>query len=210
MKKITLLMLFFAAILTATAQNNNFVEGQILNDGSPARGIDIKTAFSNSTTKTDRHGNFSIRNIQPQRDTLVIVFDEERTLEIALDGDNFFYINMRNDSVFLERDRIRVLTPSFGGTIVSRGELGRGGETNLLRAISHRVAGVRFVRGNLQIRGSHRPPLYVIDGVRTFNASHLGVWDVESVEVVKGPTSMSMFGRDGIAGVVVITLRTTI
>ena len=205
-------MLFIVAAVFSAMAQNNLVEGRILNDNRPVRGITIKNSFDNRKATTDREGNFRIRNARPDRDTLFIELDEERILKLALDGDNFFNINMRNDSIFIERDRIQVVRPAHGGTIVSRRELLQGGDTNLLRAISNRVPGVQFRNGNLIIRGAtsirgRNTPLYVINGMRSTSVPNVSIWDVESVEVVKGP-STAMFGMDGAAGVVVINLRT--
>ncbi len=211
MKKITFIMLFIAVNVFSAMSQNNFVEGKILNDGKPAKDIFIKTSFSNRNTTTDKRGNFKIRNIQTNRDTLFIELDEERTLKVALDGNNSIRINMHSDSILIERNNIQVLRPAFGGTIVSRKELLQGGDTDLLRAISNKVTGVQYINGNLIIRGAvsirgRNTPLYVINGMSSPVVPTLSIWDVESVEVVKGP-SAAMFGSEGAAGVVVINLQ---
>ena len=212
MKKITFVILFIVAAVFSAMAQNNFVEGQILNDGSGVRGITVKTSLDNRKTTTGRRGNFRIRNVRPDRDTLFIELDKKRILEIALDGDNHFIVNMRNDSILIERDRIQVLRPAHGGTMISRRELLQGGDTNLLRSISNRVPGVQFRNGNLIIRGAtsirgRNTPLYVINGMQSTSVPTVSIWDVESVEVVKGPNA-AIFGSEGAAGVVVIRLRT--
>ena len=210
MKNIFFTLLFITIAFSATATDNS-IEGQILNDGKPARNLVIRVSSWNKTTTTDKRGNFKIRNISPGRDTLFIELGAERTLEIALEGNNRFNIALRNDSIFIEREKVEVFHPAYGGTIVSRQEMEQTGETNLLRAISIRVTGVQYFNGNLLIRGftsirGRNTPLYVINGMYSYDASYLTVWDVESVEVVKGPTA-AMFGSEGAAGVVVIRLR---
>jgi hypothetical protein len=166
---------------------------------------------SRKTTTTDKRGNFRIRNVLPDRDTLIIALDTVRTLEIALNGDNYFKIALRNDSIFIERDKIEVLQPQYGGTILSRKELEQTGETNLLRAICIKVTGVQYTNGNLLIRGftsirGRNTPLYIINSVHSYDVSYLTVWDIETVEVVKGP-SAAIFGSEGACGAVVIKLR---
>ncbi len=200
-------MLFVAATIFSASAQNNFVEGQIWNNNKPAKGIVINSS-SNQKATTDKRGNFSIRNVQPDKDTLFIVLNQETTLEVILDNDNYFNINMRNDSIVIERDRVQVLHPAYGGTIISRRELLKSDNTNLLRAISNTIPGVQYTNDNLFIRGSKRPPLYVINGIHTFNASHIFILDVESVEVVPAPASIGRFGQEGADGVVVINLRT--
>lgn len=210
MKHLIFIFLFVIAALSASAKDN-FVEGQILNDNKPVRNVVVKVSSLSKTTTTDKRGNFKIRNISSGRDTLFIELSAERTLKIALDGDNHFKIALRNDSIFIERDKIEVFHPAYGGTIISRKEMEQTGENNLLRAICSRVAGVQYLDNNLLIRGpisilGRNTPLYVINGMYSYDASYLNVWDIETVEVVKGP-SAAMFGSEGAAGVVVIRLR---
>ncbi|MDR0872959.1 MAG: Plug domain-containing protein [Prevotellaceae bacterium] len=210
MKNLILIFLLAAISFSATARDI-FVEGQILNGDQPAQKMTVKTSVSGKTTTTDKRGNFRIRNVLPDRDTLIVALDSAKTLAIALNGDNQFKITLRNDSIFIERDKIEVLQPQYGGTILSRKELEQGGETNLLQAISTKVTGVQYTNGNLLIRGftsirGRNTPLFVINGVHSYDASYLTVWDVETVEVVKGPSG-AIFGSEGACGVVVIKLR---
>ncbi len=96
----------------------------------------------------------------------------------------------------------------YGGYVITRSELEKTGETNLLKAIALKVPGVRYVQGNLQIRGistfnSTTTPLYIVDGIETDYVSFLLVVEVDYVEVIKD-SSTSMFGMRGSRGVVVI------
>ena len=104
----------------------------------------------------------------------------------------------------------KVSRPSskYGGYVVTRSELEKSGETNLLRAIALKVPGVKYTQDNLMIRGistlnSKTSPLYIIDGVETSYVSHLLVTEVEYVEVLKD-SSTSMFGMKGANGVIII------
>ena len=103
----------------------------------------------------------------------------------------------------------------YGGYVVTRSELEITGETNLLKAIAMKVPGVKYIEGNLQIRGissfgtttltfkATTTPLYIVDGVETNNVAYLLVVEVDYVEVLKDQ-STSMFGMKGGNGVVVI------
>jgi len=94
----------------------------------------------------------------------------------------------------------------YGGHVVTRSELEKTGETNLLKAIALKVSGVEYTQNNLRIRGistlnSNTSPLYIVDGTETSYVSFLSVVEVDYVEVVK---DASMFGMRGANGVVVI------
>jgi TonB-dependent SusC/RagA subfamily outer membrane receptor len=96
----------------------------------------------------------------------------------------------------------------YGGYVVTRNELEKTGETNLLKAIAMKVPGVKYMPGNLQIRGistlnSTTSPIYIVDGVETSYFSHLLVSEIDYVEVLKDQ-STAMFGMRGANGVVVI------
>ncbi len=74
-----------------------------------------------------------------------------------------------------------------------------------------RVPGI-IVRGNqVSIRGGG-PPLYVIDGTRLGHSyeaanSAVSVNDIESVQVLKSPSELAMYGIDGKNGVILIRTK---
>jgi len=117
----------------------------------------------------------------------------------------------KSDTTVIRKDTKERVNASYGGTVVTRQMLEQTGETNLLRAIAMKVAGVEYRNGNLVIRGVgtislSTDPLYVINGVQTNDAAHFTVLEVQSVEVIKGANA-SMFGVKGANGVVIINLR---
>ena len=67
------------------------------------------------------------------------------------------------------------------------------------------------IRGTTSIHGSNEP-LYVIDGVPIRPGPGGGLaginpYDIESIEVLKDPTSTTMYGVRGANGVIVITTK---
>lgn len=74
-----------------------------------------------------------------------------------------------------------------------------------------RVPGV-YADGNVvSVRGGG-PPLYVVDGVwlghNYYNvASSINVNDIASVEVLKSPSELALYGREGGNGVILINTR---
>lgn len=82
--------------------------------------------------------------------------------------------------------------------------------------ILKRFPGVRTYRAidgiHLRIRGSHREPLYVVDGVVLTAARGGALWgispyEIEKVEVVKDPARLAQYGIRGANGAVLITTK---
>lgn len=76
--------------------------------------------------------------------------------------------------------------------------------------------GAPGARASIRIRGGNsinadNEPLYVIDGVIVgtgFNMNNLNVNDIESLEVLKDATAISIYGTRGANGVILITTKT--
>ena len=65
------------------------------------------------------------------------------------------------------------------------------------------------IRGNSSINGNNNP-LFVIDGFIVgagFNLNNLNVNDIESIEVLKDATALSIYGTRGAAGVILVTTK---
>lgn len=122
-------------------------------------------------------------------------------------------------------------TEEIGGDMVARS-----GSGNVISALSGRSAGVQIInptgvdggssriviRGNNSIFGDNQP-LIVVDGVPMTNEGGLSDWsggrdwgtalnninqeDIESLDILKGPTAAALYGSRGGNGVVLITTK---
>lgn len=61
------------------------------------------------------------------------------------------------------------------------------------------------IRGTVSIGQVH--PLYVVDGIFQDNINYLNPNDIESIEVLKDPSSLAIFGVRGATGVIAITTK---
>jgi TonB-linked SusC/RagA family outer membrane protein len=90
--------------------------------------------------------------------------------------------------------------------------------TNPVASLQAKVAGLSVVnngtpgkepdiriRGTISI-GSVRP-LYVVDGIFNDNIDYINPNDIESIEILKDPSSLAIFGVRGAAGVIMITTK---
>lgn len=161
------------------------------------------------TKKTEKASRKKKKEVN--RDTLFIKgIADDKTVAIPLEGGDHVVVSVTDDSLRVQPGKKKASKPSskYGGYVVTRSELEKTGETNLLRAIAMKVPGVKYMGDNLQIRGvstlnSTSTPIYLVDGVETSYIAHLLVVETDYVEVLKD-SSTSMFGMKGANGVVVI------
>ncbi len=90
--------------------------------------------------------------------------------------------------------------------------------TNPTALMQGKVAGVQVVNSgqagsepDIRIRGTNSingaKPLYIVDGLFNDNINFLNPADVESMEVLKDPSSLAIFGVRGANGVIIITTK---
>lgn len=107
------------------------------------------------------------------------------------------------------------------GTIVNfkGSELADRPATNPIASIQGKVAGVQITNSgqagaepDIRIRGTNSingaKPLYIVDGLFNDNINFLNPADIESMEVLKDPSSLAIFGVRGANGVIIITTKT--
>ena len=79
-----------------------------------------------------------------------------------------------------------------------------------------RYPGVRLIRrGNgfqVRIRGAHREPLYIVDGMPLMpnpDGTLMGInpYDIADIKVLTDPVDLSFYGSRGANGVVIITTK---
>ncbi len=199
---------FLLAFLSFEASGTN-IEGYISQEKKPAANIPV--SVSSTQTTTNKQGFFRLKDISEPADSILIRFDAESTLKLPLEGATWISIDSSSDTIFVQREAREDIQPSFGGTLLTRKTLEETGEPNLLEAIALRVAGVEYSNGRLFIRGNEsftqsNTPLYIIDGVETWDASYLTVNDVKSVEILKGANA-SFFGVKSSGGVIIIKTK---
>ena len=90
--------------------------------------------------------------------------------------------------------------------------------TNPLSSLQGKIAGVQIINNGragddpeIRIRGTNSingyKPLYIVDGLFNDNINFLNPEDIESMEVLKDPSSLAIFGVRGANGVIIITTK---
>ena len=89
---------------------------------------------------------------------------------------------------------------------------------NPISSLQGKVAGLSVVNSgtpgqqpDIRIRGTTSigqvAPLYVVDGIFEDNIDYLNPNDIESIEILKDPSSLAIFGVKGATGVIAITTK---
>ncbi len=188
----------------------------------PLIGVSVLIQGTSNGTVTDLEGNYSI-SVTPEN-VLVFSYVGMATQEITVGTQNVINVVMREDSQVLAETvvigygsaRKRDLTGTI--TNIKGEEIANKPATNPLASLQGRVAGVQIVNSGragedpeIRIRGTNSingyKPLYIVDGLFNDNINFLNPEDIESMEILKDPSSLAIFGVRGANGVIIITTK---
>ncbi|HLZ16810.1 MAG TPA: SusC/RagA family TonB-linked outer membrane protein, partial [Cyclobacteriaceae bacterium] len=191
-------------------------------NGEPLSGVSITVKGSVVGTSTDNEGNFTIT--VPQNGRLVISYIGYEPQEVAVNNQSV--INVKLTAARKAMDEVVVIgygqatKRDLTGSIVKieGKEIADKPNTNPVASLQSKVAGLYVVNSgtpgqapDIRIRGTGSiasvAPLYVVDGVFTSDISYVNPNDIESMEVLKDPSSLAIFGNQGANGVIIITTK---
>jgi TonB-linked SusC/RagA family outer membrane protein len=230
MKNIHFFLRIFFILITCLSTTYVFsqhkVTGQVtsITDGLSLIGVNILEKGTDNGTVTDFDGNYSLEVAGPD---VVIVFSYTgfSSQEIAVAGRSRIDITMSEESQVLQQivvvgygvQKKSDLTGAVGS--VKQKDIERIPAANVEQALQGKVAGV-YVAPNsgtpgagavVRIRGTgtlnNANPLYVIDGMITYDASFVNPQDVQSIEVLKDASAAAIYGSRGANGVIIITTK---
>ncbi|MBE7168984.1 MAG: TonB-dependent receptor [Williamsia sp.] len=223
LRRISILQLCFVlAGLTALAQTQ--VTGKITGaTGSVIAGASVVIKGSSTGTVTDNAGNYTI-SVPNANTVLVFSYVGLGTQEITVGSRPVINVVLTGSTTELNNvvvvgygtQRKRDLTGSI--TSVSGQDIARQPNTNPLSSLQGKVAGLTVVNTGragasptVRIRGvnstNNANPLYVVDGIFQTNIDYLSPGDIESIEVLKDPSSIAIFGLQGGNGVIIVTTK---
>ena len=210
---------------------NNAVEGRMITgkviseNGEPLAGAVIIIKGTNFGTTTDAKGNFNLK-ISDNNAILIVSFINYEKQEIKVGSSENLKISLSAQNNELNQvvvvgygsQRKKDLTGSVSS--ISSKELENGPNDQFGYAIEGKAAGVQVIRASgqpqsgfsIRIRGtssitSGSDPLYIVDGVPTYNTSEINPADIENITVLKDASSAAIYGSSGANGVVIITTK---
>jgi TonB-linked SusC/RagA family outer membrane protein len=199
------------------------ITGKITGEnGEPLSGVSITVKGTSNGTSTDNNGNFTLT--VPEKGRLVISYIGYETQEVAINNQSV--INVRLATAKKTMDEVVVIgygqatKRDLTGSIVKieGKEIADKPNTNPVASLQSKVAGLYVVNNgtpgqapDIRIRGTgsiaNISPLYVVDGIFTYDINYVNPQDIESMEVLKDPSSLAIFGNQGANGVIIITTK---
>ncbi len=224
MKRKFLLLFFCLFSISYVFAQDISVRGKLTDAQSKETLIGVSVIVKGTTvgTQTDVNGNYVIS--APAGSTLVFTYLGFVSQEIAVNGRTTIDVSLAVSSEVLEQvvvigygtQRKRDLTGSI--TSVKGTDIEKSPNTNPVSSLQGKVAGLTVVNNGtpgaaptVRIRGVNSTnsanPIYVVDGVIQTNIDYINSADIESIEVLKDPSSTAIFGIQGGNGVIVVTTK---
>lgn len=212
-------MLFSAPLYAQTG-----ISGVITDDaGQPLPGVSILEKGTTNGTTTDEGGQYNI-NVSGGDAVLVFSFIGFKATEVPIANRSTINLTMEQDVTALEEVVVTGYTAqnrrdiTGAVSVVKTSELLATPSGNLQQQLQGRVAGVvtsgTGVPGagaKVRVRGfgsfGNNDPLYIIDGVPTYNVNNINPQDIESMQVLKDASSASIYGARAANGVIIITTK---
>jgi TonB-linked SusC/RagA family outer membrane protein len=199
------------------------ITGKVTGDnGEPLSGVSITVKGTSTGTSTDNDGNFVLT--APEKGRLVFSNIGFETQEVAINS--LSVINIKLTAARRVMDEVVVIgygqatKRDLTGSIVKVDgkEVQDKPNTNPIASLQSKVAGLSVVNNgtpgkepDIRIRGTSSignvHPLYVVDGIFNDNIDYLNPNDIESIEILKDPSSLAIFGVRGATGVIAITTK---
>lgn len=195
-------------------------------DGSALPGVNVLLRGTTNGTVTDADGKYTI-TVPSTGGALVFSFIGLKTQEIEIGGRATIDIGLSLDATELSEVVVTALgvkrevkSLPYAAQQVGAEKLSMTRPNNVNDALAGKIAGVQ-VRGQsgaalgrnstIRIRGAgslnDKEPLYIVDGTPVTNSVDFNPDDIESVNVLKGPTASALYGQRGDAGVVLVTTK---
>ena len=199
------------------------VSGRITDEnGSPLGGASVRVRGTNLGVSANANGEYSIT----VPDDAVLLFSyvgyDER--QISVSGQSTINVSLKASVKVQDQVVVigygtaakRDLTGSI--TKISGREVADKPNTNPVASLQSKVPGLYVVNNgtpgkepDIRIRGTQSigqvKPLYVVDGIFQDNIDYINPNDIESIEVMKDPSSLAIFGVRGGTGVIAITTK---
>ena len=230
MKKVKLFLACLLAIATTGLYAQNVtVKGTVSDSttGEPLLGVTV--VVQGSTTAyalTDAAGAFSLS--APKDAVLVFSSMGYKTKGVSLDGNTTLAVTLEPDTEYLDEVVVTAqgLTRKqkaigYSAQVLSDEKLTLTHSSDMGNSLAGKIAGAQFWgaggatfnEGSIVLRGATsysdakgNAPIYVIDGTIA-SASAINMDDVESMNVLKGPSATALYGSRGANGAVIITTK---
>lgn len=221
-------VLLILTLICTTALAQSKISGKIVDQNKEALiGVSISIKGTTTGTISDVEGKYTLEAAPSQE--LVFSYIGYTSQTIAVGNQSVIDVTLQEDNKNLEElvvvgygvTRKSDLTGAVG-TVNSK-QLQDTPSSRLDQVLQGRASGVMVTaangspgaRSSIRIRGGNsisadNEPLYVIDGFivgTDFNLNNINTNDIESIEVLKDATAISIYGTRGANGVIMVTTK---
>jgi TonB-linked SusC/RagA family outer membrane protein len=202
------------------APSSRDIHGHVTDSlGKPLARASVTVKGVHKGTFTDASGDFDLKDVGEDV-TLVISYTGYATREVRTNGQQAMNIQLREEFESMNNVVVTALgierqskSLGFSTQRVKGEEFEDTKDLNLANAMIGKVAGLEingstemFISSDIRLRGV--TPLIVVDGAPINTTTwDLNYNDIESIDVLKGPTAAGLYGSAGINGAVVISLK---
>jgi len=210
----------------------SFAQGKVITgvvtdagNGEPLPGVNIVVKGTNTGATTDFDGKYTIKANAGQ--TLVFSYVGYNAVEKAVGDSNVINVQLKAgdqlETVVITgaqgiKEKPKEVT--YAQQVVKAKDLTIGKDTNIKTALSGKISGVQvqaqagsklgqsgkvYLRGAISALG-RKEALYIVDGVET-SPDNVDMDNVASINVLKGPAAVSLYGLRGADGVIIITTK---
>jgi TonB-linked SusC/RagA family outer membrane protein len=228
LKKKFLLSLFMLVFCFATSEalaQERTISGNVTSteEGEPLPGVNVLVKGTSIGTVTDMNGDYRL-SVPSEASTLVFSFIGLETQEVQINNRSVVDVQMESDALSLSEVVVTGYTTQerreITGAVstVKAKDLVAIPAGNVEQQLQGRVAGVTVLtsgapgdRSMVRIRGfgsfTNNAPLFVVDGVPTYDVGFLNSGDIETTTVLKDAGSASIYGARASSGVVILTTK---
>lgn len=215
-------MCFLLVSISVFSQEKTITGTVTDTSGEPLIGVSVVKQGTGNGGITDIDGKYSIKVSSGA--TLEFSYVGMQKQLIKVGNQTVINVQMKDDSQVLAETVVigygsakkRDLTGSI--TNIKGDEIANKPVTNPLSALQGKIAGVQVINSGragadpeIRVRGTNSingyKPLYVVDGLFNDNINFLNPQDIESMEILKDPSSLAIFGVRGANGVIIITTK---
>ena len=191
--------LFIAFALGSAVWASEPLRGWVVDrNGAPVEGAKVYVKHQKNHVKSNDMGEFCLGDVESVETIHVKI--KKKVYDIAVGGRKKLYVVVSDLPNLAEENKCEDIGT---GRIVSGEELVKSGETDLVRALQGRFAGLK-VDGNGWIKMSRASsislstaPVWFVDGIPS-GVPDLSVYDVESVEIDKEGLGYGLYGANGV------------
>lgn len=212
-------------VLSTDAGENQSIRvtGKVTGEkGESLAGVSVQEKGTKAGTSTDNFGNYSLT--VDNNATLVFSSIGYETKEVAVN--NRSVVDVQLNVAIKKSDEVVVIgygsaskRDLTGSVAKVKGDvLALQPNTNPLASLQSRVSGLNIINDatpgstpDVRIRGTISlgkiTPIYIIDGIFSDNMDFVNPNEIESVEILKDPSSLAVFGIKGAAGAILVTTK---